>query len=571
MHLERMSVDPSEYVVLDVETNGLKAKEDDLLSIALYKPDDSKAYERFLPLELNSSIPDRITEINGLRESHLRGKKPLSQAEVDELFDAFELDRRTILHYGALDERFIRRYFERHGLEGHERMKFFNFKKLVCSSSFSGGSMTKDNLCKIYEIDGVTEVHSASNDCVLEWKLFSAIGGQRLLVDRRCSYSFSFDNVFTLGEGYIAPVSYLSSRPNLSKHYERPYIACESELIAKLVFGEDVARQFPGDATAYTVESLINSLCRAKRAEGSEWLRTNKARLGLIGQIINRDIALPISRMRDTAVEAAYKDYEVLIRDIDEYDAFLTTKVESFVKYMLLGDVFSGATEILSRELVVYEALGIFALCDLSTKDAVLEITYGDADPADFAEQLYYQANGRAAYLLAIDWGRPVFGGGRAISKLLLYRVNPHPGEKQNARSGKAAARLRLALEPQGIELAEYRGSQKRARLRCPTCGCEWEATIYRANNGKAKCPQCFPKKTAVSKPRATSLERGTQFASKVSAASNGVIEVDPAKYETIRVKVEAHCLECDHRWLIRGDHLLEKPVCPCCKRGATR
>ena len=51
--MEKVSIDPREYVVFDVETNGLKSKKDDLLSISFYKPDDKKEYSKFLPLELN--------------------------------------------------------------------------------------------------------------------------------------------------------------------------------------------------------------------------------------------------------------------------------------------------------------------------------------------------------------------------------------------------------------------------------------------------------------------------------------------------------------------------------------
>ena len=44
---EKVSIDPARYVVLDVETNGLRSKKDDLLSLSLYKPDDGKEYNRF--------------------------------------------------------------------------------------------------------------------------------------------------------------------------------------------------------------------------------------------------------------------------------------------------------------------------------------------------------------------------------------------------------------------------------------------------------------------------------------------------------------------------------------------
>ena len=35
--MEKMDTNPTKYVVFDVETNGLKSKKDDLLSISFYK------------------------------------------------------------------------------------------------------------------------------------------------------------------------------------------------------------------------------------------------------------------------------------------------------------------------------------------------------------------------------------------------------------------------------------------------------------------------------------------------------------------------------------------------------
>ena len=42
-----MSVFASDYVVLDVETNGLSSLRDDLLSISLYQPDTQKCITDF--------------------------------------------------------------------------------------------------------------------------------------------------------------------------------------------------------------------------------------------------------------------------------------------------------------------------------------------------------------------------------------------------------------------------------------------------------------------------------------------------------------------------------------------
>lgn len=172
MGLTSISTSPANYVVLDVETNGLKSKEDDLLSVSIYKPDDGKTYDRFLPLDLNRDV--YTTEINGITKRDLKGRSHLVQADVDELFSTFELDRRTILHYGGLDERFIRDYFARHNLAGYERMHFFNFKRMICSTKFSDGSLSKDRLCEAFGIEGVSSVHTGMNDCKLEWQLFKA-------------------------------------------------------------------------------------------------------------------------------------------------------------------------------------------------------------------------------------------------------------------------------------------------------------------------------------------------------------------------------------------------------------
>ena len=186
------------YVVLDVETNGLSSIHDDLLSVSIYKPDDNKILNRFLPLELATSV--YTTYINGITKKMLKDAKPFSQEEIDNIIEEFELDKRTILTYGNLDERFIKNYLKRKKLKGYERMKFYNFKHDIISSSFAG-NVTKDNLCRIYGIDNVKEVHSGENDCLLEWQLFKKMNGNKLLV--------TDNNVFELNENYIIPASYL--------------------------------------------------------------------------------------------------------------------------------------------------------------------------------------------------------------------------------------------------------------------------------------------------------------------------------------------------------------------------
>ena len=100
--MRRMSTNPSEYVVLDIETNGLGSKRDDLLSISFYKPDDGKEYNKFLPLELNRKIV--TTHINGITKKDLIGATALTQREYERIVEEFELEAEGLLARCILHE-----------------------------------------------------------------------------------------------------------------------------------------------------------------------------------------------------------------------------------------------------------------------------------------------------------------------------------------------------------------------------------------------------------------------------------------------------------------------------------
>ena len=140
--MKRMSTDPTKYVVFDVETNGLKSKECDLLSISIYKPDDGKEYNKFLPLELNRKI--LTTNINGITEKDLMGATALTQNEFNHIVEEYELEKRTILIYagGNFDAKFLEAYMKRHRIFGFEKLNFYNFKKNIISSMYAHGNIS---------------------------------------------------------------------------------------------------------------------------------------------------------------------------------------------------------------------------------------------------------------------------------------------------------------------------------------------------------------------------------------------------------------------------------------------
>ena len=167
------------------------------------------------------------THINGITKRISR--KPLRLAKMKLMY----LLMRSIcvielfLPMAGIDEKFIKNYFKRKRLCGYEKLHFFNFKRNIISSRFSGGNITKDNLCRLYEIDNVQELHTGANDCLLEWELFKKMDNNRLLITN--------NKVFEFNEDYIVPASYLATYPNFKYHTQNlPRFKCSSRVVKSL-------------------------------------------------------------------------------------------------------------------------------------------------------------------------------------------------------------------------------------------------------------------------------------------------------------------------------------------------
>lgn len=580
MGLPNISTSPTDYVVLDVETNGLKSKEYDLLSISVYKPDDGKKYNRLLPLDLDRDV--YTTGINGITKSDLRGKKHLSQDEVDTLFQEFELDRRTILHYGSIDPRFIRDYFARHRLVGFESMRFFNFKQLICSTGYSDGSITKDNLCSFFGIEGVSEVHSGLTDCKLEWELFKKLGGRYLLARIVPNGQYlGMWRLAVLDPGYVVPVSYLSTYRNLSRIIERPFIRCDAEEVYNLEISGDYILRFPTNFSGMIVESLIDSMLGVTKADNTRFLAENSAKNELLGFMPSLTSYMPISLNDDGTVTAARREDKGDEKQFNAMVGQARSQLASLAKF-ISDEVFRGSP-VISQELVVNDELGILALCDLSTDDAVLEIKTSKCDPERHAEQLYYEARGRRAYLLGMEWGNR---GGVPNARLTLMRVRTYPGEKPNKGREKAIAAIEKALDAGGIDLIAYAKSTAPIKVRCRACETEWDDAYGRIKAGSCSCPKCRPEgpanrsrprregsrsqavKTGRMTPAESLLLRAGRYASKVTERSCGELVVDQESYSGAREDVRVTCRRCGHTMECRADHLLDRCYCRNCGAG---
>ena len=564
----KCSVDPSKYVVLDVETNGLSSVRDDLLSISLYKPDTGEQYNRYLPLELNSSV--LTTHINGITAKDLKGALPLTQDEVNTIINTFDLSKRIILTYGGIDEKFVIKYFQRHHLQGIEYFAFYNFKHEIISSRFSEGNITKDNLCNLYGIENVQKVHSGSNDCILEWKLFERMNGHRLLITN--------NKVFEFNNEYIVPASYITSYPNL-KYYlpNLPQITCDSRIVFSLPISAEQLKKFPTNFNGMIVEHLINSMLHVQKIHSEKILLENKKRLTYIGSLPSIIDVVPMIFNPDGSMTATRPQDKKLANDINYVISNLKSLFMPLIEF-IKTDVFKG-DNISSQELVIHTDKKILALCDLSNSNAILEIKATSfSSVQSYSEQLYYEAKGRKCYVLLTDWD--------LFPKALTYNIHEVSFDIKEYVDPKLARfeKAKETIESDEIELLSFIDTKSPVKLKCKVCGNEWNTSYYIAKTHH-HCPNCAPKfinKKHINKKQKKEkailsyedrllkeeqkiAQKFTLYRSKVEERSEHNLTV--LSFKDSRSPAKAKCLKCGYEWEARADHLLDRPYCPICKK----
>ena len=542
-------VDKTKYVVLDIETNGLYVR-DDILSISIYKPDDGTSYSRFLPLELATSLNPEASRVNGITMADLEGAQPLTQADVDGIIETFELKKRQVLTYGEFDKRMLKHYFLRKGLLGFECFDFFNFKKRIISSRFSmwdGINISKDNMCRLYGIDGVEDLHTSTNDCVLEWKLFERMDGKWLFVTE--------NNVFEMNHDYIIPAGYFHSHPKL-KHYisDFPQIYIEPKLLKRFELNGEGVRKFHLNWNGIAIEHLINQMIGAERQDSSDFLIENKSRLRFVGKLPCTLDPVPVILKEDGTLQAMKERDERIVSQVNCSTGNLQKQLKPIVEF-IKNEIFCGE-EIKSQEMVIHKADNVLALCDLSTHNAILEIkTRTRTEPDECKEQLYYEANGRDCYLLRVDWSR--------IPELFAIEILKINFLRSKAKENKSVGKRRVSgvlerkdFESAQLECLNYDPEEDLVTLRCRDCLTEWEGSAHQAVRRRI-CRDCKPN------GEERDVQRRVNYLITVFRQSDMKTEV--WDYTGMRNEVHAKCRSCGHEWQIRAAYLLSNPHCPNC------
>lgn len=403
-------VDKTKYVVLDVETNGLSSKRDDLLSISIFMPDKDVYLDRFLPLELQNCV--LTTEINGITDKMLKGKSPLTQEEFDQIVIDFELDKRTILTYGKLDKLFIKEYTSRHKIKGFDKLLFKNIKDDIISTAYTNGLLTKDNICRALGIEGVTDIHSGHNDCFLEWKLFEYMNGKKLFV--AYNYEFCPSNIkhnhenwyiYEFSKDYILPVSYLHSHPKIIKVLQLPTFELQTTEVYKHSFSKKCSPEYAFQPAGIASEHLIKTMLDARRIDSIKFLTENKKKLKFLGYIEAPEIETILYEENDdgTLIAVNKKDQKY-IDAMNRQTIEIKKEIGPLINF--IKDEIFGGKEILTQELIVNTDYNLLGLCDFSNDQACLEAKWrynpiNKRDYDEFKYQLFITSNGRPCYIMS--------------------------------------------------------------------------------------------------------------------------------------------------------------------------
>lgn len=547
-------VDSKKYVVLDVETNGLSSIRDDLLSISIYKPDDKKTYDRYLPLELNDLV--KTTWINGITEEMLEDKKSLTQKEFDNLINEFELDKRTILTYGNIDERFIKNYLFRKKIQGFEKLTFYNFKHDIISSRFSEGNITKDNLCAIYGIKNINEVHTGLNDCILEWKLFKNMNGNKLIVINNSVNEFNSE--------YIIPASYLQNYTNFKYCITNfPKVDYEMTCIKTFHIESNELKKFDTNISGMTIEHLINTMLNAKDMNEKTILFQvlNRQKLKRIGTLPSALHQINAIFNNDGTITAINNEDKKQVDEINKVTLIIKEEITPLIEY-IKKKIFKNK-DIMSQELIINRDDNVMAKCDLSTDDTILEIKSFNSNIDNLKYQLYYESNGRNIYILQTFWFSNLKNG----LDFKIFKVTPKEYVEKGYNLEEQKKIFEKKINNINIKVLEYSGYKQDVKLTCTECDNVWTSS-YDSILKYNQCPICNPKlikEKSLMNEEEKLAKRLSSYQYKIALKSNASIQI--LKYTGANEEVTAKCLLCGHEWTNdRANHLLEKCYCPMCK-----
>lgn len=167
-----MSLGTVREVVLDVETTGLRTREDRIIEIGVvavvnYEPTDEYFHQIVNPR--NISLPSKITQITGLTDQDLVGKPRFSMIGKDML--EFIGDSIIVAHNAKFDRKFVNSELSNAYLPKIPDEQWVCSMKLA-QSKLKLRSYSLDRLCKYF---GISLAHRKTHGALIDARLTAQV------------------------------------------------------------------------------------------------------------------------------------------------------------------------------------------------------------------------------------------------------------------------------------------------------------------------------------------------------------------------------------------------------------
>ena len=166
-------MDINNYVILDLETTGLKPDESEITEVGILEVKDGKITNRYDQLcSVSSPLPDNIVEITNITDEMLAGK-PSFKSIIPDVLNFID-DRTIVGHNIHFDLDFLEYHINKAKfLEKNITFRCVDTLKLSYKYMPKMRSYKLEALKKYFDIN--IESHRAINDCEITKELFDHI------------------------------------------------------------------------------------------------------------------------------------------------------------------------------------------------------------------------------------------------------------------------------------------------------------------------------------------------------------------------------------------------------------
>jgi CRISPR-associated protein Cas2 len=163
----------ADYIAVDIETTGLKAREDVILELAGLRVQNGAEVDRFQRIiQIERSIPEEIRRLTGITEE-LCSREGVPLKEALEEFAEFVRQDRIVCHNAAFDSQFLRAAYRGCGLTPLTN-DFTDTLAMARRKLDDVSNYRLETLAAYFQLEH-SDLHRALPDCELTMRLFEQL------------------------------------------------------------------------------------------------------------------------------------------------------------------------------------------------------------------------------------------------------------------------------------------------------------------------------------------------------------------------------------------------------------